>query len=69
MQELVMPKKSTKQINILSCAFSSTSEYLASGTDEGLIIVWDIWKKEQFFSIQNLKHEQIPSLAFKSDDS
>jgi len=69
MSELQMSRKSGKNQNVLCCAFSSTSEYLACGTDEGVISVWDIRKREQFFSITHHKHEQITSIAFKSDDS
>lgn len=46
-----LSRKTTHQkYGFLSVSFSSTSEYLASGSDDGQIMMWDIRKREFMFS-------------------
>ena len=66
-------KKITELINdglpILWVAFSSSSEYLAAGTQKGQVIVWSIKDRKYMFDIWEDPTEQITGVAWKSDDS
>lgn len=50
-------------------AFSSTSEFLASGSSKGQVQVWDIRNKKHSFEVCENPTEQITGVTWKADDS